>query len=225
MSISSILSRTWFDPGQAVGFGDELGETDELVGLGDHRGEPAEALPQPQRVGEDRRVGRLAVEEHALVGDEDVVEDHEAVGHAVHTADGEVADVVAAWVERGVDDPHAGRVDRDRARDRVILLARLHRLRRHHHQVVHERGRADVQLGAADDDAVRACDRRRARTRRDRAAAPAAACGSPLASVMHSAIRMSRCVASSTYASSRSLYTGSTPLILGAAVRSVISEP
>ena len=65
-----------------------------------------------------------------------------------------VADVVALGVVRGVDDAHARRAHRDRAGDGVVLLARLHGLGRHHQQVVAQRGRADVQLGAPDHDAV-----------------------------------------------------------------------
>src|SRR5207248_2123866 len=41
-----------------------------------------------------------------------------------------------------------------RARDRVVLLARLHALRRQYYLLVHERRAGDVQLGATDHDAV-----------------------------------------------------------------------
>ena len=68
--------------------------------------------------------------------------------------DRERARVGMARRKSRVDDLDAGRVDRDRASDRVGLLAGLHRLGRDHHQVVAHRGAGDVQLGAADHDAV-----------------------------------------------------------------------
>jgi hypothetical protein len=69
--------------GEAVRLGHELREPDELVRLLGEGGEPAEPLPEPERVREHRCVSGLAVEEDALVRHEDVVEDHEALGQVV----------------------------------------------------------------------------------------------------------------------------------------------
>ena len=142
-------------PGEAVRFGDELCEAHELVRLLDERREPAEPLPQAERVREHRRVMRLAVEEHALVRNEHVVEDHEALRHVVPARDRERAQVAVARRIGGVHDAHARRGDRHHRGDRVRLLARLHRLRRDGHQVVGVGRARDVELRAADHDTVR----------------------------------------------------------------------
>ena len=55
----------------------------------------------------------------------------------------------------GVDDLDARSVDRHRAGDRVLLLARPHRLGRQHHLLVADGGTADVHLAAVDVHAVR----------------------------------------------------------------------
>ena len=140
--------------GEAVGLGDELGQADEQVAAVGHAVQAAEALPQAERVGEHRRLGDLAVEEDPLVRDEHVVEHHEPLRVVVGAGDREVADVLVARRVRRVDDLHAGRVDRDHRRDGVVVLAVLHRLGRDGQQLVAHRRTGDVQLGAADDDAV-----------------------------------------------------------------------
>ena len=97
--------------------------------------------------------------------------------------------------------------------DRVVLLAGLHRLGRDRHQLVAERRAGDVQLGAADDDAVGlAVDDVDVGVR---VVLLAAAGGerSPLASVMHWVMRMSRACASSMNAWIRSMYCGAPSLI------------
>ena len=140
--------------GQAVGLGDELRQADEQVGAISHRRQAAKALPQPERVGEHRCVRHLAVQEDALLRHEHVVEDDEALGIVVLARDGEVADIGMARRIGGVDDLHPGRVDGDHGGNGVVLFARLHRLGRDRHQLVTERRARDVELGAADHDAV-----------------------------------------------------------------------
>ena len=116
---------------------------------------PADSLPKAQGVGEHRGQLGMAVEEDPLVGHEHVVEDHEAVGHVLAAGDRETPLVLVPRRVVDVDDLHAGRIGRDHAGDRIVVLAGLHRLCRDGHKFMRQRGGGDVQLGAADHHAVR----------------------------------------------------------------------
>ena len=96
----------------------------------------------------------LTVEEHPLVRHEDVVEDEKAFGHVRAVADGEVAGVFTSRSVRRVDDREPFGIRGHRARNGVVLFARLHALRGQHHLLVHERRARDVHLRSRDHDAV-----------------------------------------------------------------------
>jgi len=116
--VDDHLRDLLFDVGLArepVRLGDQLREADELIGLLDERGQPAEPLPEPERVREHRRVARLAVEEDPLVRHEHVVEYHEALGRVMPARHREIALVLVTRCIRRVDDLHARRVHRNHA--------------------------------------------------------------------------------------------------------------
>ena len=156
MAISSIFSRMWDTPASPLASAMSWARPTSSSAWCTIAVMPPRRSHRPREWAKTAALAGLAVEEDALVGHEHVVEDDEAVGHADAAAHREVADVVALRVVRRVDDAHAGRADRHGAGDGVVLLAGLHRLRRHHEQVVAQRRAADVQLGAADDHAVAA---------------------------------------------------------------------
>ncbi len=132
------------DARQTVGLGDELCESDQLIRLLDHVGQPAEPLPEAERVREDRRVGDFAVEKYALARHEYVVEDHEPFRHVDPRGQRERTQVLVARSERGVDHLHPFGAHRHRTSDRIRFLAGLHRLGGDDHELVTERGSGDV---------------------------------------------------------------------------------
>ena len=100
------------DASSAVGLGDELRQPDQFVCFLYESRQSAETLPQAQRMGEHCGVVRLAVEEHALMGHEHVVEDHEALGIVVLARHGKRPRVIVAGRVGGVDDLDAWSVHR-----------------------------------------------------------------------------------------------------------------
>ena len=98
----------------------------------------------------------LAVHEHALPGNEDVVEDdHRLLAGELAVAGVDVA-VHGAGVAglAAVDVGDAGRVDRQGADDGVVLVRRPEAHRRHHDQPVRIDAAGLVRLGAADVEAL-----------------------------------------------------------------------
>src|SRR5699024_3414200 len=136
-----------------VGFCDELGQADEGVTDLDKVCRSTEALPQSEGVREGGGVCGFSGQEDTFVGYEDVVEQDEALRHVVVGAVGEVF-LPAARGVAGVDDADTGCVDGDGAGHGPVLLTGLHLLGRHDDHFVADRGRGDVQLGAAYHDAV-----------------------------------------------------------------------
>ena len=96
----------------------------------------------------------LAAHEHALVGDEDLVEVHHGLVVGVHLAEVDALDVAAdleeALVLRGAaeDEGHARGVRRDGAGDGEVLLIRLHVRRRDYDDLMREQYAGLVALEA-----------------------------------------------------------------------------
>jgi len=138
----------------ALVLGDELGQADEQLRQAHRLDHAAGALPQAERLRQAAGELHFTRQEDAIPRHQHVVEHDEAFRHAVMGARRIVEFVQRRRREAAVDDADALGVDRDRERDRVVLLVLAHAFGRHHHQLMDQRRRGDVQLGAAHDDAV-----------------------------------------------------------------------
>ena len=103
---------------------------------------------------EHRRHRHFTIEKYPVIRHENVVVDHQRVGHAGKTADRKMSIVIIGWVECRVDRSNTGSIRRHCADDCVVLLARLHRLRWHHKVFVTERCCRDVKFCSADHDTI-----------------------------------------------------------------------
>ena len=116
-----------------------------------HRGEAMEAHEgQREQSGEID----LALQEHALLGHEHVVEDRQRLHHLVPRADRMLEIVFVRAAVRRREQLQSRRVDRQRERDRVSLVLGAHRTRRQHDHFISIGRDAGVDLRAAHDDTV-----------------------------------------------------------------------